>query len=186
MLVANNVILNDMSNASARAVLNQTTTAVTLRNNEVFGLSASQIANGPATIGGTKFLTSEPPAYGTHPWQTGIVPPDQLVLYLAQDAGQGNAQFIASVDGKQVGPAQSVTASFQASQANAFSFGGTFGPGTHSLSIEFVSDTSTGPNAATRHLHVDAVDFDGRHYAAATASLLKDGVATFTIGEVHT
>ncbi len=61
--ISNNVILNDLDSPSAVALLNQTMPAVTasLANNQVFGLTAAQIANGPVSESGTTFLTTEPP-----------------------------------------------------------------------------------------------------------------------------
>ncbi len=184
--ISNNVIVNDLHAGDARAVLNQSTIPVSLSNNEVYGLTSSQIASGPTTATGTRFLTTEPTLYTNHPWQDGTVPPDKLVLYLAEDPGAGNAQFIVTVDGKQVGQTQTVTASQSGSQAEAFSFAGTFGAGSHNIAIDFINDNFTGSSAATRHLYVDGLDYDGRHYSGDTASLLKGGVAKFTVGEQTT
>jgi hypothetical protein len=61
--ISHNVILNDLDSPSAVALLNQTTPTVTanLTNNQVFGLTAAQIASGPVNVSGTTFLTTEPP-----------------------------------------------------------------------------------------------------------------------------
>lgn len=182
MRISNDVILNDLKSGSARAVLNQSTVPVSFTGNDVFGLTVSQIATRPVTASGTTFLTSEPTLYTTHPWQIGTVPPDRLVFYLAEDAGTGNAQFIVDVDGKALGAAQTVTASQQGGRAEVLSFAATFGPGSHSIAIDFVSDNFSGAGAATRHLHVDGIDNDGQHYAAETAAPLKGSSATFTVG----
>lgn len=180
--ISNNIILNDLKSSSARAVLNQSAVPVSFTGNDVFGLSNNQIATGPVNASGTTFLTTEPTLYTTHPWQVGAVPPDRLVLYLAEDTGTGNAQFIADVDGKAPGAARTVVASQQGGQAEAFNFAGTFGPGSHNIAIDFVSDNFSGAGAATRQLHIDGIDYDGQHYAADTAALLKGGVVTFTVG----
>jgi hypothetical protein len=176
--ISNNTIINDLHSGSARAVLNQTTGPVSFTNNNVYGLTSSQISNGPAMMSGTTFLTTEPTVYTNHPWQTGTVPPDRLVAYLSEDAGAGNAQFIVSVDGKQIGPAQTVTASRQAAQAETFSFAGSFGSGSHTIAIDYSGGTST----AAQHLYVVGIDYDGQHYAADTATLLRGGVARFAVG----
>ena len=147
----------------------------------MFGLTASQLTQGSVTVSGTRFLTTEPTVYTNHPWQVGTVPPDRLALYLAEDPGVGNAQFIVSVDGKSLGAAQTVTASQQGGQAQAFNFAATFGPGSHTIAVDFVSDNFTGQNAAARHLYIDGLDYDGLHYAGDTASLLKGGIATFHV-----
>ena len=176
--ITGNTILNDLHSGSAVAVLNQLTSPVSFTNNDVYGLTSSQIAKGPASVSGTTFLTTEPPLYTTHPWQVGTVPPDQLVAYLSESTAPGNAQFIVSVDGKQLGAAQTVTASQPASQAETFSFSGSFGPGSHTIAIDFSGDTGT----AAQNLYVRGIDYDGQHYAADTAMLIKGGIATFSVG----
>ena len=158
-------------------MLNQLTIPVTLTGNDVYGLTSSQITKGPASVSGTTFLNSEPPLYTTHPWQVGTVPPDQLVAYLSESIAPGNAQFIVSVDGKQLGAAQTVTASQPTSHAETFSFSGSFGPGSHTIAIDFSGDTGT----AAQNLYVGGIDYDGKHYAADTATLTKGGIATFTV-----
>jgi hypothetical protein len=112
----------------------------------------------------------------------GTVPPDQLVAYLSESIAPGNAQFIVSVDGKQLGgqqlgAAQTVTASQPAGQAETFSFSGSFGPGSHTIAIDFSGDTGT----AAQKLYVGGIDYDGKHYAADTATLAKGGIVTFTV-----
>ncbi len=176
--IIGNTILNDLHSGSAVAVLNQTTTPVTFSNNDVFGLTSSQIAKGPANISGTTILTTEPPLYTTHPWQVGTVPPDQLVTYLSESTAAGNAQFIVSVDGKQLGAAHTVTALHSASQAETFSFSGSFGPGSHTIAIDFSGDTGT----AAQNLFIGGIDYNGQHYSADTGTLTKGGVATFIVG----
>jgi hypothetical protein len=180
--ITNNTIINDLHSSSAVAVLNQLTIPVTLTGNDVYGLTSSQITKGPASVSGTTLLTSEPPLYTTHPWQVGTVPPDQLVAYLSESIAPGNAQFIVSVDGKQLGgqqlgAAQTVTASQPAGQAETFSFSGSFGPGSHTIAIDFSGDTGT----AAQKLYVGGIDYDGKHYAADTATLAKGGIVTFTV-----
>jgi hypothetical protein len=58
--ISNNVILNDLNSPSAVALLNQTTVTASFTNNQVFGLSLGQIADGTANASGTTFLTTEP------------------------------------------------------------------------------------------------------------------------------
>ena len=175
--ITNNIILNDLHSSSATVVNNQTTAPVNFFNNEVFGLIASQLVHGAASSSNTLLLTSKPPLYTNHPWQVGTVPPDRLVLYLAKDTGSANVQFIASVDGKQLGTAQSVTATQQAGASNAFSFAATIGAGNHNVAITYLS----GSGSAAQQLHVDALDYDGLHYGMDTAALHQGGVVHFIV-----
>lgn len=175
--IRNNVILNDLHSSSTTAVNNQTTAPVTFSNNEVFGLIATQLVHGVGSSSNTLLLTSEPPRYTNHPWQVGTVPPDRLALYLAKDTGTANLQFIVSVDGKQLGAAQNVTATQQAGASNAFSFAATFGAGNHDVAISYLS----GSGSPAQLLHVDALDYDGLHYGLDTAALHQGEVVHFIV-----
>jgi hypothetical protein len=61
LTISNNTILNDLASGSARAVLNQTSVTGSFADNQVFGLTAGEIATGPVSALGTIFLTTEPP-----------------------------------------------------------------------------------------------------------------------------
>jgi Hint domain len=81
--ISNNVILNDLNSPSAVVLLNQTTVTASFTNNQVFGLTARQIAGGPVNASGTVFLASEPAspcfAAGTRiATNMGEVPVEQL------------------------------------------------------------------------------------------------------------
>ena len=60
LLVQGNTVVNDLSGSGARLLYNATPTASTVSNNEVWGLTAAQIASGPATVSGTTFLSTHP------------------------------------------------------------------------------------------------------------------------------
>ena len=60
LTVSNNKILNDLVSPSVTAILNQTTVSGSFTDNQVFGLTQAQIANGPVSESGTIFLTTEP------------------------------------------------------------------------------------------------------------------------------
>ena len=66
--VSGNVIANELASGSARAVLNPSGVTASVTGNSVFGLAASQIASGPASVSGTVFLAQEPVIATTHPW----------------------------------------------------------------------------------------------------------------------
>jgi len=67
-----------------------------------------------------------------------------LVLSMAEDAYQGDAQFTATVDGTQVGGVQTVTASHTAGKVQAFDLGGDFAKGAHVVAITFLNDAYGG------------------------------------------
>lgn len=181
--VVGNTILNDLPSGSATGVWNATSTPATLTNNAFYGLPDGQIVRGPANVSGSTVLSSEPALVTSSPVQTTSGPPgDTLVLHLSEDAWNGDAQFIASVDGNGLGVAQSVTASHSLGQSQDFTFTGQFGPGTHDLAVSFINDASGGTPDTDRNLYVDSVDFNGTHYGAAMAALYSNETVHFQIG----
>jgi hypothetical protein len=107
---------------------------------------------------------------------------DTLVLHLSENAWNGHAQFAVSVDGKEIGHGQSVTASHGAGQSQDFTFKGNFGTGTHKVEVTFLNDAWGGTTATDRNLYVDGIDFNGHKVAGASAALLSTGsTGTFTV-----
>ena len=116
---------------------------------------------------------STPPA----PVGTGA---DTLVLTLSEDAYQGDARFQLTVDGKAVGPAQSVTALHGKGQGEAFTFKGDWS-GAHRFGVTFTNDAWGGSAATDRNLYVDKVVLDGTQVEGA-AALYKNGTVWFGTG----
>jgi hypothetical protein len=65
---------------------------------------------------------------------------DTLVLNMAEDAYQGDAQFTVSVDGNQIGGTQTTTAFVDQGQQQEFDVHGNFGGGDHTVSVNFLND----------------------------------------------
>ncbi len=61
LLVSHNLILNDLTAHLAIAVRNDTPQTAQVIDNRVWGLTASQMSNGPADVSGTVFLKTDPP-----------------------------------------------------------------------------------------------------------------------------
>ena len=71
--------------------------------------------------------------------------PDTLVLTLAEDAFQGDAQASVAIDGKTLNAQPiTVTAAKNAGQSESFIFKGSFGPGAHDLAVSFLNDAYDG------------------------------------------
>jgi hypothetical protein len=66
--IAGNSFLNDLRSSSATGVWNLTTSALTVSNNKVYGLSATRFVSGTAIVSGTTFLTREPALDTSHLW----------------------------------------------------------------------------------------------------------------------
>ena len=107
---------------------------------------------------------------------------DTLVLQMAEDAWQGDAQFTVSVDGAQVGGIQTATASHAVDESQAFTFGGNWGSGLHTVSVDFLNDAYGGSAAQDRNLYVSNASFDGTTLAGASLALLDGGSQTLVVG----
>ncbi len=98
-----------------------------------------------------------------------------LVLHLSEDAYQGDAQFIVSVDGQVLGTAQPVTASHGLGETQDFTFSSSFAAGAHDLAISFINDAWDGTAATDRNLYVASVDQNGAQLAGSMGALYSNG-----------
>ena len=113
-------------------------------------------------------MTSPPPASG-------------LVINVSEDAYQGDAQFVISVDGQQVGGTYTATASHAAGQSQAISIATIPGGGNHTVGVSFVNDKWDGTPSTDRNLYVTGATFNGQNVPGSTATLLSNGTATFGV-----
>ena len=109
-------------------------------------------------------------------------PSDVIALNLSEDAWLGDAQFVVSLDGQQLGGVQTVTALHGLGQDQTFTFQGSFGAGPHDLAISFINDAWGGTSDTDRNLYVDGVRFDGAAVAQGAAALYSNGTAHFPLG----
>ena len=65
---------------------------------------------------------------------------DNLILNMAEDPYQGDAQFTVAVDGQQIGGVQTTTAVMLQGQQQEFDVHGNFGGGNHSVTVTFLND----------------------------------------------
>lgn len=108
--------------------------------------------------------------------------PDVLVLYFSADAWQGDAGFVVGLDGRQLGPAQTVTASHASGQSQAFAFQGNFGVGSHDLAVSFINDAYGGTPETDRNLYLDAVEYNGVRLDQGTAAFYAAGTVHLPVG----
>ena len=69
LTVTNNLIMNDLRNG--KGVRNDTATAATVSDNQIYGLSSSALLSGPGSVSGNIMLSSEP-ALGSRPGSSGL------------------------------------------------------------------------------------------------------------------
>jgi hypothetical protein len=96
---------------------------------------------------------------------------DTILLHVAEDAYQGDAKFFVTIDGKQVGTEQTVTALHSNGDWQDIALTGDFGSGTHQVGITFTNDLSGGTKATDRNLYVDWVELNGQHVQAETGTV---------------
>lgn len=106
-----------------------------------------------------------------------------LQLRVSEDAYQGDAQYTVTVDGTQVGDAQTATAVHGAGQTQLVTVAGQYVPGPHAVQVGLVNNL--GGTDGSRNLYVDGMTFNGVS-AGATASLTANGTALFTTAPTST
>jgi Ca-dependent carbohydrate-binding module xylan-binding len=125
--------------------------------------------------------------------------PDTLVLNMAEDPYDGNAQFTVSVDGQQIGGTQTTSAVVDDGQFQEFDVHGNFGSGTHTVAVSFLNDAVGGyyPNGTPdlpassgqwaldtqdRNLYVMGASLDGGPAASGLPwEQSSDGTTTFSV-----
>ncbi len=93
---------------------------------------------------------------------------DTVTVNLSEDADGGDAQFTFTVDGMQLGPAQSVNALHGIGPSEAFTFRGDWGTGPHQFGVTFANAPADGFATPNRHLYLDSAAFDANLVANAT------------------
>lgn len=106
---------------------------------------------------------------------------DVISLHMSEDAWMGDAQFIVSVDGQQLGGVQTVSALHGLGQDQTFTFQGAFGAGRHDLAISFINDAWGGTPDTDRNLYVGGVYLNGAPQAGGTAALYSNGSAHVSV-----
>ncbi len=104
--------------------------------------------------------------------------PDVLLFNLSEIPYSANARFSVLVDGVAQGPAEVVSALHNYGQTQTFAVQGTFGPGAHSVMLEFLSGAKAGAASPTVQLNVDALSYDGIAVPNAAASFTTAGKYT--------
>lgn len=157
--IAGNTVINQLSQWSQRLLLNQTSYTATIKDNAVFGLNADQIANGPATVTGTSFLSSAPPLDTSSPWDVsgpGTPGPDTVTLAapvsgFAIDLGAGADRLTLSSAGPNTLTASNIETIRGGSAADAVTLGTPIQAGRVDLGggVDRLALSSAGPNALT-------------------------------------
>ena len=114
-----------------------------------------------------------------------VTAPDHLALSLSEDAYQGDAQFIVSVDSKQIAGPTSVTALHSQNQSQEFDFGLNLGAGSHKVEVSFINDAYAGTPATDRNLYVDQINYNGAGSLSSTYPLMSNGGVSVTVQDIR-
>ena len=160
--------LNDLYGGTATTDRNLYETGATINGQTINGSALTEMGGGAMSFAfkGTTDSTS-----------TASSP---VVLNLAEDAFQGNAQFIYAIDGGTASAPQTVTALNASGQSQAFSLGD-LSAGSHQISVSFINDLYDGTADTDRNLYVTGIDVGGTPAANTTASILGDWTTNFTV-----
>jgi len=161
------------------------TGAMELYNRQVYGQDAT--SHNWYTWNQTSWTAaSAPPAPSPTPTPTPAPATSTLILSLAEDAWQGDAQAVITVDGKTVGGTITVTSPHAQGQSQAVTLIGSWGAGPHDVGVQFINDAWGGTPTTDRNLYVNGASLDGQASATPAAALYSNGTAHFALGAANT
>lgn len=141
--------------------------------NDIAGIQALY---GTSPTGATQVAATSAPATAAPTPAKGT-----LAFHMSEDAWHGDAQCYVSIDGRQLGEVQTITASHGLGQSQGMTFLAELGAGPHTVSVQLVHAASAGQSGEDRHLYIDAVEFNGARVASPTTVLHGSGSATFAL-----
>ena len=102
---------------------------------------------------------------------------DSLQLNLSEDAWQGDAQAVITIDGKTVGGTVTVTALHNQGSSQTITLTGQWGSGAHDVGVQFINDAYGGTSSTDRNLYIGRVSLDGQASTAPATTLWANGTA---------
>ncbi len=175
LAVRGNTVVNDK--AGGVAVWNATSAPAAMDGNRAYGLGGMANTLGTVAQTNTTALAARPALSLASPVGSSVF---DIGINLSEDAWHGDAQAVVSIDGKQVGGVQTVTASHALGQEQRVAFLVPLSAGPHSASVAFVNDAWGGTAATDRNLYVDSMDIGAQH-VVLHAALYTNGVQSFSI-----
>lgn len=106
---------------------------------------------------------------------------DALVLQIAEDAWQGDAQYTVSVDGNQIGDLLRASSSHADGHFDTVTVFGNWSLGSHSVSVDFLNDAYGGSASTDRNLYVEGATYDGTSVPGSQLTFLTAGSAGFSV-----
>jgi hypothetical protein len=176
--------LNDAYGGSASLDRNLHVDGITYNGTALAKGTADLGRNGSVDFGFTEVAPTPIPAPGTP--STGLVKTigagsDAIVMKVSQDAYNGNAQYIVSVDGKQIDGTLTASASHAAGASDTITIKGEWGAGDHKLTVKFINDASG--SGGDRNLYVDDLVYKGATFAKDSYAFKVNGPNDFRFSE---
>ncbi|MGI4945798.1 MAG: ScyD/ScyE family protein, partial [Janthinobacterium lividum] len=103
-----------------------------------------------------------------------------LVVQIAEDAYQGDAQFTISVDGVQEGGINTATTLESSGNSQAVTVNGPFAAGDHTVAVDFLNDAYDGTPDTDRNLYVNGATLDGTAIPGSSFTEYSAGAGLFT------
>ncbi len=103
--------------------------------------------------------------------------PDTLVLEMAEDAYEGDAQFSVTIDGRSYGGVLTAQANHAFGQNQAFTIHGNFGQVKHQIGVDFLNDYSD--SGGDRNLFVTGASLNGMKLFDAVLNEYGGGTQAF-------
>ena len=185
LTVSNNTLLDDQQNSHALGVRNSTSAQASVTGNTIYGLNPGNTLSGNGTATNNTYTNTEPTYSTASPIQSstgGTTSGDTLVINVSEDAWQGDAQFVVTIDGTQVGGTYTATASHAAKQSQAITLSTSLSAGPHEVALNYINDSYGGSASADRNLYLDSATLNGNTIFGSTATLKWDGTAEFNTG----
>jgi hypothetical protein len=170
--------LNDAYGGTPNTDRNLYLDGATYHGAAISGATAALLSTGPAGFSFTASPPTSAPVTATIGSGT-----ETLILLLSEDAYQGDALYTVSVDGVQIGGTLTAHASHAAHLDDTINLLGTWAPGPHSVSINFLNDAYGGTAATDRNLYLDSATFHGATVPGSTLALMSAGPAGFSFTE---
>ncbi|MBV8094557.1 MAG: right-handed parallel beta-helix repeat-containing protein [Acetobacteraceae bacterium] len=161
--------LNDLYGGDAQHDRNMYVDGISLNGAQITGDIGEMLSQGTAA-----FAAPSAPASDNGE--------DTLVLKLSEDAYQGDADFVVSIDGNPVTGVLSTDGALASDGASrTVTLHGRFGAGPHDVGVTFVNDCWGGDPSHDRNLYVDSVEYDGNSFRNTQIGQYLNGTLHFTV-----
>lgn len=171
--------LNDGWGGSAATDRNLYVSALTVGGSTYQGSTAQNNASGSSIGSGTVLYTNGEITFRTLLAPVTSPPSGSVTLEVSEDAWNGDAQFIVSVDGHQVGGVQSTIASHSTGAWQTITVAGDLGANPGTVTVGFLNDAWGGSATTDRNLYVNSLTMNGATYQGSAA---HNGAGGFSAG----